>query len=149
MTEGEKLAHLAGLIEGEACITINKSPENKNRTHSPMYRLVIRLTNTDEKMINFCVDEFGGTKRKNKRRKNTKKGGLWKQQWMWDLSVRDSYNLLKRLLPYLICKLDQAELGIEFYEKCYLRSAYRNGGVPHWMTKKREEYFQKIKAMHH
>jgi intein/homing endonuclease len=154
MTEGEKLAHLAGLIEGEGTITINKAPVTRKRKRmcgiKSTYRLVIKITNTIEEMIDFCTDEFGGNKIKVKRRENTENGGLWKQQWVWDLSPRDSYKLLRQLLPYMICKLDQAALGIEFYEKCYLRNAYSGGrDVPRWMIEKREEYFQKIKEMHH
>ena len=145
---------MAGLIEGEGegegTITIYKSKvsDRGRRVYgkrNPMYKLIVKIPNTIEEMIDFCINEFGGTKTVKKARRLKKNGETLKRQWVWILSGRNSYRLLKRLLPYMICKKDQATLGIEFYKKCYLRRIKDNSEIPLWMIKKREEYYQKIK----
>ena len=44
MNRREQLAWLAGLIDGEGCISLTRrSPQRKNRCVSPSYRLVLKV----------------------------------------------------------------------------------------------------------
>ena len=55
--------------------------------------------------------------------------------------------LLKEIKPYLMLKKQQAELGLEFYDKCGIENKYGRAGIPAWLNRRREEYRKKMKEL--
>ena len=109
VTETSK-SYIAGLFDGEGSIYIQKSV----RKRSTVYALSVRLHNSYSPAIEFCVRETGLGKRvPMKRGSSTPK--YYKPMWAWSLKGREAEAVLKMMLPYLIIKRKQAELGIEFF----------------------------------
>lgn len=143
MDEKEKLAYLAGIIDGEGNIGIYKSTQNKNGS----YMATLRIVSTDIKLINWLCVEFDGyyvtqvySKKYNYSDRHT-----------WELSGREQYKLLKRIKEYLIIKKEQAELNISYYEKVgrWNWRGGRNEGRPIWVKKFQEECYQKSLKLNH
>jgi hypothetical protein len=141
LTETEK-AYLAGLIDGEGCITIIKCKPAR-RAANPSYSLQTFINNTDERMLRYCKEVTGaGSISFNpvSLRKPT-----WKNLWNWNLRKQDTIDFLIQILPYLITKKRQAELAIE----------YANGdvsginSVTEEVLFRREHYYQIIKDLKH
>lgn len=103
------LAYLAGMVDGEGCITaVECKPNRCNK--SPRFRAQLTITNTSERLINWIQKTFGG------RAYVTHKPGQWKATricWRIMFSPGHSEQLLRAMLPYLIVKKDQAELSFK------------------------------------
>ena len=101
------LAYLAGIIDGEGCITITKT--NTDRTLR--YKLVIQVSMVDKVPPLLAHFAFGGYLRL--RDRNPK----WKALWEWQIKSGDAIACLKDLLPYLRTKKAEAELALRFWEE--------------------------------
>lgn len=143
MTEGEKLAYLAGLVDGEGTITITKQKNNK-RKRTMGYRVRLTVGSTDRLVLEWCKENFGGTIQ------TSMNGGMHhKQLYQWVLGMEKAVWLLRKMKQYLIIKPAQAELVLDFYEKCKKGKSKTRSFVPLLLYHKQESYFQQIKAMHH
>ena len=60
MNENEKLAYLAGIIDGEGTIVIAKGKIRKGRINHP-YSLRLVVMNTDIRLIEWLKENFGGS----------------------------------------------------------------------------------------
>lgn len=141
MNEGEKLAYLAGIIDGEGCIAIDRKKHSDVRKEWMSYAVVLSVGNNSFELITWLKDNFGGNiteyVREDKR-----------TYWRWATSEKKTLrNILKQTRPYLVIKKEQADLAISYSEKCCQLSGRR--GVPIWLKRRREEYFQAMKKMHH
>lgn len=108
-TEGEKLAYLAGIIDGEGCLGIYKRQDKDGRVTQWPVKLVI--ANNSERLMKWLLVNFGGwySERKGERKKNPK----WKKGYVHVLSERKLRNLLPKVLPYLVIKQEEAEFVIQ------------------------------------
>lgn len=59
MTSSEKFAYLAGIIDGEGCIAVEKKFPSK-RKRFPHYFARLSITNTNINLMNWLCNEFGG-----------------------------------------------------------------------------------------
>jgi hypothetical protein len=82
MTIGD-IGWLAGIIDGEGCISVTKKRTYKNTTIG-YYVLSVSVANTDEAMINKLVDMFNGCVFLKKR------NGKRKDFWRWELSGKSA-----------------------------------------------------------
>ena len=92
--EKTKLAYMAGLVDGEGCLRINKED-----------RCSVIITNTDIKMIEWVKFNFGGIIYLEEREKNN-----WKS--CYTINIRKTKDILKLLIaikPYLTIKIEQAD----------------------------------------
>ncbi len=138
--EREKIAYLAGIIDGEGTIAITKQkPRTGRRNH--LYSLRMIVGNTDKKLVDWLVENFGGSCHILREPE-----GNWRRAYQWVLGSRETYRLLKEMKEYLVIKREQAEIGMEFYRDTLKRAT--KGRVPLWLNCKREEYFQKMKSLH-
>jgi len=129
MSDKAKYAYLAGIIDGEGCLTIGAGRKGKVTN----YNSIIMIASTNEKLIQWLQTNFGG---------NYYKAGRvsekWKQAYIWRfLKKKDIEQLLLAVLPYLIIKREQAILLLEFVR------------LPRYQEtpEKREELYQKIKVL--
>jgi len=109
-----KISYIAGLIDGEGTVllSLHKYKNKDSKSIYQYYKPVIRIYNTDKKMIDFCKEVFSYgfiSSTKTNGRKHT----------IYHFSVRkknDLHNFIDKLLPYLITKNKQAKLLLKFLD---------------------------------
>ena len=102
----EDLAYAAGIIDGEGCILIQK---RYIKGKSPIYSLRVAVSVCDECLCIWLFRKFGGT-----RIRNYHRGFGFKTVYRWDLGGLRAAEFLGQIFPYLVIKVQQAKLGIEF-----------------------------------
>lgn len=108
MNEKEK-AYIAGLIDGEGCITIAKHKSGQPKGKMWYYQPIITLANTDKTMINYITERYECNIVKQQRRKENYK------QMYWISFTGDRLKIfLNDILPYLVCKRTQARIVLNF-----------------------------------
>ena len=121
LTEPQK-AYLAGIMDGDGCITISRSKISRKKV-SLSYALLVTITQTDKPYLQRLCDMTGVG------HVHLAKQG--KRQWMmekyranaadvyrWMTTSVGAYELLTAITPYLINKKRQAEIAIQF-QKTY------------------------------
>jgi hypothetical protein len=101
-------AYFAGIIDGEGCINIHAQKSRKGEKVFVYYTLFLVVGNTSYSMLKWLHDRFGGSFVP---RGNTV---TQKQIWHWGVASQQAENLLRNILPYLVAKVDQAELALQF-----------------------------------
>jgi hypothetical protein len=105
----EKLAYVAGLIDGEGCFGMYYS-KRLNRHY-----LTVDIYNSSLELLEWLSDNFPGDHREIKA--PSKKIHInWKPQYIWRSNNNDTLSFLKQVLPYLIVKKQQCLLAIQFRE---------------------------------
>jgi len=133
----EDLAYTAGLLDGEGCINIAKIKPYKNkRMISPNHTLRVTISNTNSLMGEWLQDNFGGNIQVHHPQNRN-----WKDRYNWVLSEEKAKNLLVALLPYLKIKIEQAKIGIEFYNTRLDGKPFnRKQKLPDILIEKRDHY---------
>ncbi len=102
MSEKTKFAYLAGIIDGEGCLSIGAGRRQKWGVIN--YNSIVSVANTDIRLIKWLHRNFGGRFFDGKQqRPNNKKHYIWRLLKRKDIEV-----LLLAVLPYLIVKREQA-----------------------------------------
>lgn len=100
---------MAGILDGEGCISIAKAIL---KTHSyPRYMLRIRVGVTEGQDLSVFRDYFGGTLNPMGARNEKCKSGT-----LWSVTANGAEKTLRALLPFLRWKEKQARLGIALQE---------------------------------
>jgi hypothetical protein len=107
MWSGAQLSYLAGIIDGEGTMYIQRRLDNGSWT----YWTRLQVCNTNRKLIDWIHQTFGGLIYK-KERSHIKRN--WKTQFEWYSKISMVDVLLPLLYPYLIVKKPQAEVMMEF-----------------------------------
>lgn len=132
------IRYLAGLIDGEGCISVGK--QTRKDMISPYYHLRISIEMTSKEVINKIYQHYGGSLHKQKNRLNRK------AVYTWSITGKYAYELLSLLIPYLIIKRQEAILGKEFFEEIKLSK-----GKWHKITREeniqRDSYYQMMKDL--
>ena len=141
MTEGEKLSYFAGIIDGEGTITIYRQIYKSG--YEPTYGMRLLVSSTDMILLEWCKENFEGTIQ-------TIRCGEanHRDTYQWVLGMKKTRRVLLKVMPYLLIKQKQAELVLEFYEKCKRGQSRVGSYVPLWLRHKQEDYHRQIKAMH-
>lgn len=105
MTNEQQLIYLAGIVDGEGCLT---SSRQKNRRHKP----ALRIAGTYKPLMQWLKMLFGGNYYVIKPRK-----GQSKTSYDWVLNTNQAIDLVKSLLPYLKIKKREAEVFVLFYKQ--------------------------------
>lgn len=103
------LAYAAGIIDGEGNIGIYA---NTSRNGYPVYRMRVRVTNTDEGLIHQLKENFEGSIGV----QNWAEGKNRKPAWYWTVSCNPALRFLSLVTSYLRLKKPQAELAIKFQQ---------------------------------
>lgn len=114
-----ELAYLAGIIDGEGCISVSYT-YGKNK---PYPRALLKVAMCDKAPINALKLFFGG------RVEPQKVYGPQRPQWIWRVHGAQARGILTLLLPYLRVKGPQAELALEL-QSLKARSYFRKGAGP-------------------
>lgn len=106
MSDKAKYGYLAGIIDGEGCITIGAG----RRNDCINYNAIILVQNTSKELIDWLQKYFGGYVYLSK--KETDKN---KAAWMWRITKQKEVELiLLAVLPYLVIKREQAKILLSF-----------------------------------
>jgi hypothetical protein len=106
MSDKAKYSYLAGIIDGEGCLTIGAG----NKGNVTNYNSIIMVTSTSEKLVKWLQHNFGGNYYQSGREvPNCKPAFIWRF-----LKKAEIEKLLLAILPYLIIKREQAILLLEF-----------------------------------
>lgn len=101
------IEYLAGLVDGEGCITITKTKSSKYKRGIQYYsRLSIEMTS--EHLINKLYTQFGGSF--NRRKPQIKR----KDIYVWSVYGENARLIIEQIKPYLIVKDNQASIIQEF-----------------------------------
>ena len=106
--------YLAGLFDGEGCVTYKKYLGSKRDSRPNRYycwRIQLEIVMTDKNAIQWCCDNFGG----NLCLKPRKNG--YKMQYRWRRGFKDAYKIAKELALYAITKKDKLQNIIDHYGK--------------------------------
>lgn len=128
-----ELAWAAGIIDGEGCIRLAKTV-NRSR---PSYSLIVKIDMTHEptirrlgQILGYSLSYYKGSSTK-------------KQSWIVQWNGAEAYRVLKLLEPYLFTKKHEADLGIEYQEKC--TGVFNGTGVPESIDMLREIIYKELK----
>lgn len=106
-----KWSYLAGIVDGEGSLTLSayhRSDEEQDRLR---YTAVLSITNTNLDLMKWLIRNFGGVYYCKDNSGNPK----WKLSYSWrPKGRRNTENLILALLPYLVIKIEQAKLFLEW-----------------------------------
>ena len=109
-------AYIAGLFDGEGCVTYKQRMKKRGEDKKayPTWDIRMEVNMTNKSVIQWVHETLGvGTFGK----KPPGKGQLGKKmQYRWRCSHRDALNVCKLLWPYAITKLHKIEQIIDHYE---------------------------------
>lgn len=131
----EKWSYLAGLIDGEGCISIIRSRRSKTdgKTFYYNYSLSVDIFNSSTVLMKWLIQNFGGVYYNRDRKDDYK----WKVANNWrPKGAANKKELLLSTLPYLIIKKEQAKIALAYMdlkdenpaerEKLYQQMLFRN-----------------------
>jgi hypothetical protein len=151
MSDKAKYAYLAGIIDGEGCITIGAGKKETCIN----YNAILCVQNTSRKLIDWIQSHFGGQIYLSKKETDKTKAA-----WMWRFTKKKDIELiLLAILPYLVVKKEQAKILLNYvrldrsmnsevrrlaYEQ--LRALNARGKSVTTNTQEAEEFFAKIES---
>ena len=140
-----RIAWSAGIIDGEGCICIHKSQPgapSQPRQKSVVYHLDLAVKMTYKPAIELLLNIFQvGTITRQKPGKNNKR-----VTWTWVVTGKSVSIVLKKLLPYLVVKKDEALLALDFVEK-NVNTLIKKQGVLTKTSIFRENAYQKMRLL--
>lgn len=110
MDEAKK-AYTAAIIDGEGSISLTVHTTRKTKTGRPATapKLVVQVANTSELLIDWLRQTWhAGTKTVSYRPKRPNH----KLAYSWRLRGATAAKILREVMPYLVVKKPQAELGV-------------------------------------
>lgn len=111
MNPREKLAYLAGIIDGEGSIMLWKSDIDPKRRGQ--FNLRINVTSTDKCLIDWIFENFGGH-RYECNSPSRQCQPKWKKQYIWTVPRPNILQFLIDIYPFLVIKKERCEIAIKF-----------------------------------
>lgn len=151
MDNARELAYFAGLVDGEGCITIKRCATFTRRKRSPTYIFSLCLEMADPRPIQAFCDYFGLTMHHNTSR-HLKDPERHRFLYVAQIGRNKGIAILQALLPYLRAKREEAEVAIEFYQRCYVAHNHLAAGrnrapVPPELLELRHDYYLTLQAL--
>jgi hypothetical protein len=129
MSDKAKFGYLAGILDGEGCLTIGAG---RRETGVINYNPIVLVQNTSRELIEWLQSRFGGQVYLSK--KETEKT---KTAWMWRITQKKAIeNLLLAVLPYLVIKREQAKILLAFVRL-----------TPEANSRLRQTYWQQLRIL--
>ena len=127
----ETMAYLAGLFDGEGCITYRQRSEHRKgkRKAYNFWNIRIEINMIDKQTIDYVHKVLGCGSTDHRPPYPHQNHG----QYRWRCSHRDALKVAKAILPYSITKRDKLQQIIDHYEKD--TPEYRSGGAYRAMLK--------------
>ena len=110
------IAYIAGLFDGEGCVTCKKKPTKRKDRGDKIYNqwyIRCEIAMTDKAVIEWLQETLGfGWSAEKKYHTKPK----YKRQWRWCCGYRDALTFAKLIWPYAQVKLHAIENIIDHYE---------------------------------
>lgn len=110
--------YMAGLVDGEGTILINKYTYKGTNHYNPRYSPTVRINMCDAKPLTMAQAIWGGSIHHNL---ISKKNPNWRDTFMWQTSSKLAYVFLDAIYPYLLIKKRQADVLYQLREIKKLR----------------------------
>jgi hypothetical protein len=101
------VAYVAGLVDGEGCLSLIERTNGECKRRSFSFRLAVEMGDKAEKLLTLCHQRLGGTLQKRNSRNQRHQG-----RTVWNTHTREALPLLEAMLPHMIVKQEQARLCI-------------------------------------
>jgi hypothetical protein len=145
--EGEKLAYIAGIVDGEGSIMIQRDmsisfmrQRLERGSTEPHYHACVRVGMNDPSAVNFIHEVTGYGKVVKEKPYHHKK-----PMYRWTIRRRDEIvPFLRLILPYLLVKKTQAELAIKFMDEWVSSNGIR---LTDGIRKNRENAWLKMREL--
>jgi len=111
LSDEEKHAYAAGIVDGEGTIAIIRQTDNRYNCRTN-YNIRISVGSTDECLIQWLQIQFGGNIRHRKAKKENHK-----PLSEWYITGEPVGNIIEKLYPYLLIKLAQARVVLSFIHR--------------------------------
>ena len=112
-----EIAYIAGLFDGEGCVTCKKKPTKRSDRGGKVYNqwyIRCEISMTDKDIIAWLHETLGFGRSREKIYK--KRPAHYKRQWRWCCGYRDALQFAKLIWPYTQVKLHKIEQIIDHYE---------------------------------
>jgi hypothetical protein len=141
------ISYLAGYFDGDGYFGLKKiAPQSKNKKVDFYFSSEFCIGSTDKPVLNFFKKHFGGNVLVSGR-KETKSN--WKIQYKFSLNAKESVNVAKMMLPFLVEKKEECKCYIDFFltecrnEKELLVDKMNNLKTSNIVTKKNLDLLKK------
>ena len=107
----EDFAYLAGLLDGEGCVTYKQYWDRKRKDRPHKYfcwRIQMEIVMTHKPTIQWCADTFGGKVYLKPRKTH-------KMQYRWRRGFREALEIAKAIEPYAVTKKTELQNIIKHY----------------------------------
>jgi len=140
----EDIIYIAGLFDGEGCITIRMNrPTTISKHKSLLFSLVTKVTMCDESTIMYLYKTF---KVGHFREATDKNIGISRSRaWSWTCMSNDAIFVVKTLLPYLRTKYKESIVALEFGSLPHGRGGRKR--TDNSLTIKRRELYEKLRSL--
>jgi len=109
----KKIIYLAGLFDGEGCITIGKH-QLRGYRKKPEFSLTLSISNTHKEVLEWVKENFKGQVYKKSLTLSKKEKLRRKQVYWWRASNPDIREILMKIVPYVKIKKEQVKVALEF-----------------------------------
>ena len=112
--KSSEIAYLAGLFDGEGCVTYKQRLEHrKGKLKAYLYwQIRLEINMIDKETIDYVANAFACGSRDYRKPYPHQNYG----QYRWQCTHRDALRVAKQLLPFSITKKDKLEKIIKHYE---------------------------------
>jgi len=135
----DQIVYLAGIMDGEGTFHIGHHNKSVRNLTCRLY-----VVNTDKRLIQWLHQTFGGLVYS----RNSLKNPHWKTKFEWVVVTGDILNLTEAILPFLICKREQAEIMIKF-RKTFDKTIHKHTRIPEEILSIRFECLSEMRKLNH
>jgi len=138
-------AQLATWLGSEGTLSFSKwaRPSIKSRRRTPMYRPLVCVSNSDDRVFSWLKPRFGGYINTERQQTETRKTSR-----VWIAPSGDNLvEMLRKVIPHLILKQEQAELVTKFYTEALWRKGGHGRCMPEEEIQRREYLYQGTKKL--
>lgn len=137
------LAYVAGLLDGEGCITINGHPD---KVTSAAILVEVGMTKPALPILHQLESQFGGRVRPLRAATDR-----WAEAWQWTILGEPAAEMLEQVAPMLQLKVEQARAVLQFQRlRCSQRTGLRPKQRAEWTQEALEDgrtFIQRIREL--
>ena len=114
----EEAAYIAGLFDGEGCVTYKKYMKKRTKKEKAYstWSIELEISMTDQSIIRWLHEALGvGTLASKKVNGKRVDGTSYLKQWRWRCTFRDAYYVCLLIWPYAHTKLPKINKILEHY----------------------------------
>lgn len=135
-------SYMAGLMDGEGYFNISRTIRKPSCGYVPR----IGIANTDRRLIDWIVENFGG-------KVVIRRPGKFPAQWgtrvryEWYLTGQHAISVCNLVIPYLVIKKERAEILIELQKLLSPGFRGKGRGIPKENLEKRESLYMLLRSL--